>query len=163
MRKILCIILIFAFAFPIFAQRGGGGNNESGSGGGHRGGGGGSRGGGNAAFMETLELTPEQREVYMEIRREHRERNSVNFINLNRLRNELLVESAKDVSDSAQINRIVYDISQQHLALSLNMYQNIRKLKEVLSNEQFERFIEHRKNRINRNVTRNRNENKQNE
>ncbi|MCL2845381.1 MAG: periplasmic heavy metal sensor [Chitinivibrionia bacterium] len=153
MKKILSFILILALTFTCFAQqqqqRRGGGENEGGQ--------------NRVRFIETLDLTPAQREAFVELRREFRAKDSDNFANLDKLRNELIDEAAKNVVDSAQISRIVSEIGNLHLALSVNMYQNIRKVKEILTEEQFQRFIEHRKSRINRNVARNRGESKQNQ
>lgn len=153
MKKILSFTLILALTFTCFAQqqqqRRGGGENEGGQ--------------NRVRFIETLDLTPAQREAFVELRREFRAKDSDNFANLDKLRNELIDEAAKNVVDSAQISRIVSEIGNLHLALSVNMYQNIRKVKEILTEEQFQRFIEHRKSRINRNVARNRGESKQNQ
>jgi Spy/CpxP family protein refolding chaperone len=150
MRCFLTFVLILAFSFPCLAQKGGKTEGQR-------------EGGGRSGIMEALELTPTQREEFMQLRREFRLKDSVNFANLNRLRGELLDESAKSVVDTAQINKIAYEISQVHLTLSLNMSKNVRKVKEILTNEQFERFIEHRKNRNHRNFAKKRGENKQNQ
>lgn len=153
MRRFLGVILVLALIFPCFAQQQQQQQRKGNSG----------EGGNRSSFIETLDLTPSQREAFIELRKNFRGGDSINFANLNKLRSELIDESAKEVIDSAKISRIASQIAEQHFALSIKLSENIKKVKEILNQEQFERFIEHRKSRIVRNFKQNRGESKQNQ
>ena len=98
-------------------------------------------------FFETLDLTRQQREAFRNLRQEVRARDSVIFINLDKLRGRLLDASSRAEVNLDEIQRIVYNISREHASLSMSMYYNIRKVKDILTPEQFGRFIEHSKSR----------------
>jgi Spy/CpxP family protein refolding chaperone len=113
-------------------------------------------------LKSVLNMTPEQEEEFTKIRKESRSQDSVYYANLQRLRTNLLDESAKPKPDKAKINRIADEIGKQHSQLSRNMYSRIQKVREILTQEQFEKFIQYRKDRNNKNFRQKDGQSKQN-
>jgi hypothetical protein len=97
-----------------------------------------------------LGLTPQQEEDFAKLRKTSASRDSIHFVKLRELRENLLDESAKEKPDAEKINEISLEIGKIYSILSLNLSKNIQEIKNLLTNEQFEKFIEHRKNKANR-------------
>jgi len=137
MRNSVILTLVFGGLFICFAQR--------------------------VDLKTALDLDWHQAEAIDKLREENRAENSAIYSKLKTLRGELLEESAKETADTAKINQIADEIGKQHSILSMNMYKNIQKTKKILTEEQFDKFIEHRKSRNNNNFTKKRGQSKQNQ
>ena len=135
MKNSIILILIFSGLFLCFAQKGN--------------------------FITTLDLDERQKEAFVKLKEESRSENALIFSELKALRGELLDESAKETIDTAKINDIADDIGKLHFALSVNTSKNIQRTKEILTKEQFEKFIEHRKSRNNNNFMQKRRQSQQ--
>ncbi|MCL1945735.1 MAG: hypothetical protein FWF51_01085 [Chitinivibrionia bacterium] len=132
---VLILILFFGGLFLCFAQR--------------------------TDFQATLELDEQQKEAFSKLKEESRAENSLIFSEIKALRGELLDESAKEIVDTAKINEIADEIGKLHSLLSVNMSKNIQRTKEILTEEQFGKFIEHRKSRNNKNFSQKRGQKQQ--
>jgi len=94
-------------------------------------------------FIEELGLDSEQVEILESYRKEHRNENKESHEALKELKKELQNEIAKPESDTSKIRAITSEIKQIQANLVDARTDNILKVKEVLTPEQFEKFQEH--------------------
>jgi len=95
------------------------------------------------SFIEELGLEPEQVEVLDKYREEHKGKNKQAHEDLKKLKKALQEEIAKPESNPGTIRAITSEIKQIQAALVDVRTENILKIKEVLTPEQFEKFQKH--------------------
>lgn len=114
------IILIFVFTLSVFADGG---------------------------MKEYLGLSAEQDQKMRGIQELCRVEDSICFKKLDELRRQLFIEAGKEKPSAEKINSIADEIGLQHSTLVLCLANQVRVVKTILTQEQFDKFVGYRKNK----------------
>ncbi|MDR0303787.1 MAG: hypothetical protein LBH98_03325 [Chitinispirillales bacterium] len=98
-------------------------------------------------FKTILNLSPQQEEEFIRLKKISFSKDSVYFAQLKNLREKLLYESYKENPDIEKVEELSSEIGKVHSALSICLLANIQETKKILTSSQFEKFIEYRKNK----------------
>jgi Spy/CpxP family protein refolding chaperone len=93
--------------------------------------------GNRPTLRETLELNEEQVQKLSELRKEHR----IATQNLNRELKELRTQLFDEYTDSEKVAALAKKTGEIHVALTKKMADHVGQIAEVLSREQFQKFI----------------------
>jgi len=97
-------------------------------------------------MKEHLGLNAEQEEQMKDLKVFCRTEESRCFERLSQLRSNLFEEARKDNPDEKKLGEIAEEIGKQHSLLALCLARQIQEVKKILTQEQFEKFIELRQN-----------------
>jgi Spy/CpxP family protein refolding chaperone len=99
-------------------------------------------------ISNVLNLTSRQKAELGKLKSINYSQDAAYFAKLQNLRVKLIRESAKQNPNSEELNKVCAEIGQCNTELAAHFSMRIREMKNILTDEQFEKFVEYSKNKM---------------